>query len=288
MDRRALDIQPEGRELRLQSVADYARQLGPCTRLPSERLEDFLGWSEHSIRREAEAVSRVLKRFAEAVVQSMDAPQRLDDFLTQLDLKTISRDHDWRAIFAAIRDYHDAHSAEFKRTTLIKYLQYLSFRKRMLEYIHTRKANLAETAELASSELTQALVRDDGTPPVTPGDGGFQRMPMGESVPVQLGSEEVLELVLGRNLFELVGGAHPYLVDENGVTCFVRKGRNVVGRHPESDICVDGNFCNVSRAHLILDWDGGRRFVLMDLSSRGSWVRQNRYPARPGTECGAA
>jgi hypothetical protein len=258
--------------LGLQSVADYGHQLSCRTQLPSERLSEFLGWSENEIREEARAVTRVLKRFAEAVVRSMDSPEGLDDFLGALDLKIISRDHDWRGIFAAIRDYHDNESAEFKRTTLIKYLQYLSFRKRLLDYICSRRTGLATTGEMSAP--LGAGGRDAAAQGDLVGDlPGFERMPMGESVPVHLGNEEVLELVLGRNLFELVGGPHPYVVDENGVTCFVREGRNVIGRHPESDLSVDANFGNVSRAHMILDWDGGRGFTLMDLSSRGSWMR---------------
>jgi len=101
---------------------------------------------------------------------------------------------------------------------------------------------------------------------------------------VELGNEQVLELVLGCNLFELVGGAHPYLVDENGVTCFLREGRNVVGRHPESDVTVDANFSKVSRAHLVLDWDGQLGYTLMDLSSRGSWIREELPRGVPASQ----
>ena len=47
----------------------------------------------------------------------------------------------------------------------------------------------------------------------------------------------------------------------------------IVGRHPESDLAVDANFSHVSRAHLLLEWDGAHGFSLMDLSSRGTWLR---------------
>jgi len=72
--------------------------------------------------------------------------------------------------------------------------------------------------------------------------------------------------------FELVGGDRPYLVDVNGVTWFVR---NMMGRHPESDLAVDANFGDVSRAHLVLEWDGAQQFRFMDLSSRGTWLPES-------------
>jgi pSer/pThr/pTyr-binding forkhead associated (FHA) protein len=48
----------------------------------------------------------------------------------------------------------------------------------------------------------------------------------------------------------------------------------MVGRHPESDLTVDANFSAVSRAHLVLEWDGEQQFRMMDLSTRGTWLRE--------------
>ena len=162
---------------------------------------------------------------------------------------------------------------------LIKYLQYLSFRKRLLEFIHSRKAGLEETDELAI-DLTHlpkiAQAAEDGSVVrlgvVAASPGGFKRIPLGETVEIVLGSDDIFCFLLGRHRFELIGGSRPYVLDANGVTCFVRSGRNMVGRHPESDVTVDANFSDVSRAHLVLEWDGAERFRVMDLSSRGTWL----------------
>jgi hypothetical protein len=267
-----------------ESVGAYARRLSSCTQVPSERLDELLGWSEQQIREEAQAVTRLLKRFAEAVMRSLDEPPRLHRFVLDLDLKLISRDHDWRAIFAALRDDNATDAEARKRTALVKYLQYLSFRKRLLDYVGTRKASLAETSEMS---WARPATTSGARPVLADGHGGaaLARLPIGERVAVELGAEQVLELVLGRNVFELVGGESPYLVDENRVTCFLRPGQNVIGRHSECDLPVDGNFKNVSRAHLVLDWDGGEGFCLVDLSTRGTWMREDllRAGLRPAT-----
>ena len=80
---------------------------------------------------------------------------------------------------------------------------------------------------------------------------------------------------LARHPFELIAAHEPYLMDSNGVTYFIRKGRNVVGRHPESDVKIDANFSTVSRAHMVLEWDGLRRFQIMDLSTRGTLLPES-------------
>jgi len=160
---------------------------------------------------------------------------------------------------------------------MIKYLQYLSFRKQLLEYIYSRRAGLEETDEL-SAELTHipayegsfgedqvqlSAVREYGS-------GPLDRVPLGENVECLLQADEVLPIGLARHSFELDAPTQPYLRDSNGVTYFIQKGRNVVGRHPESDIRIDPNFSSVSRAHMVLEWDGSRRFQIIDLSTRGT------------------
>lgn len=260
------------------SLQEFEQRLSARTRVPSERLPDFLGWDEEKVRREARLVTRILERFAEAVVQSMEAPDSMRGFLAELDLKIISRDHDWRAIFSSVSRRHDPGAEQYQRAVLIKYLQYLSFRKRLLDFIHARKAGLEETDEL-SSELTRIPASDGDGSLVRLGVAGvsledFERMPLGETVELALGEGAALEFLLARHRFELVGGERPYVVDRNGVTCFVKPGRNMVGRHPESDLTVDANFSDVSRAHLVLEWDGGQQFRFMDLSSRGTWLRR--------------
>jgi len=261
------------------TVQCFEERLTARTKVPSERLSDFLDWNDEKVRQEAKVVTRILKRFADAVVQSMEDPDSMGDFLAELDLKSISRDHDWRALFSEVRTHTGGDARQYQRAVLIKYLQYLSFRKRLLDFIHVRKAGLEETDELSSDLTRIPAAQDEGDSSVVrlgiagmPVDG-FARMPLGEAVEVTLEEEDVLEFLLARQRFELVGGAHPYVADRNGVTCFVKPGRNMVGRHPESDLTVDANFADVSRAHLVLEWDGVAQFRLMDLSSRGTWLR---------------
>ena len=270
------------------SLTEFESRLAFRTKVPAERLHEFLNWPAYKLRRESEHVSRILKRIAEAVVSSMENPSSTNEFLRSLDLKTISRDHDWRAIFSTIRAQESGYEG-YKRTVLIRYLQYLSFRKRLLEYIYTRKQGFEETDDYA--DLTEYPTPPPAAEPDTgleqagaggedAGDGlrrftgDFRRVPMGEALEVRIDKGEKIDCMLAGHLFRLIGGHPPSLIDQNGVTYFLKDGRNMVGRHPESDVPVDQNFSDVSRAHLILEWEGRDKVTLIDLSSRGTFVRR--------------
>lgn len=262
-------------------IRHFESRLAARTRVPAEKLSEYMGWKPEKVQSEARYVTGILKRFAAVVVKSVDDPQSVNSFLAELDLKIISRDHDWRAIFSTLRGQNPAKSSHYGRAAMIKYLQYLSFRKQLLEYIYTRRAGLEETDELAA-DLTHI--------PAYEGSFGedrvqvnalrsinsvhLERIPLGETVECLLERDEMLSIALARHPFELVAAHQPYLMDSNGVTYFLQKGRNVVGRHPESDIKIDANFSTVSRAHMVLEWDGSKRFQIMDLSTRGTLLPQ--------------
>ena len=168
----------------------------------------------------------------------------------------------------------------------IRYLQYLSFRKRLLEYIRTRKRGFDDEAsngdELtgfprppvmanpgSESEGADGPVRANGSRRF---GGDFQRVPLGESLEIPLGMGEKLDIMLAGHLFRIIGGHPPSLIDQNGVTYFLKDGRNMVGRHPESDLPIDQSFSDVSRAHLIVEWEGHDHICVIDLSSRGCYI----------------
>lgn len=255
------------------ALEQFESKLASRTKVPSERLPEFFAWEPDKIRREAEIVSRILKRFAEAVVDAIEQPNKADDFLRSLDLKAISRDHDWRTIFSTIRS-QETDCGEYQRAVLIKYLQYLSFRKRLLDFIMMRKQGFEETDGYETQTLYPPAA--DATQPemevLNPDE--FVRLNMGENVELDYEEGETFELKLANHLFRLVGARPPCLVDQNGVMYFLRPGRNMIGRHPESDVPIDPNFGHVSRAHFIIEWDRNSKLSLIDLSSRGTFLRR--------------
>lgn len=263
-------------ESRRSGLSEFELRLNQYTKVPLDRLEEFLDWSDERVKQETQIVNRVLRRFAEAVVNSMESPSSAGEFLQALDLKLVSRDHDWRAVFSTIKA-QESEFDDYKRALLVKYLQYLSFRKRLLEFIYSRRRSLEQTEELpgiylgsgaSDIDLGRAADRLEEAPE------GYLRLPLGESREVRLPINRETNLMLANHAFRLMGGEPPAMVDQNGVTYFLRPGRNMVGRHPESDVRVDQNFSDVSRAHCLLEWRGGDLLILTDLSSRGTFVKR--------------
>jgi len=83
----------------------FESRLANRTRVPAENLKRYMAWRPEKVKAEARQVTGILKRFASVVVKSIDEPQSVSQFLVELDLKSISRDHDWRAIFSTLRSY---------------------------------------------------------------------------------------------------------------------------------------------------------------------------------------
>ncbi len=264
----------------------FESRLALRTTVPAERLHEFLSWPIDKLRRESKHDSRMLKRIAEAVVNSMENFASTNVFLRDLDLKSISRDHDWRTIFSTMRAHETGHDG-YKRTVFIRYLQYLSFRKRLLGYICSRKQGFNKL-DACADELTQY----PSPPPMPAGDAGpvngnglcrlngeFRRMPMGEALEIPVGKGEKLDIMLAGHLFRIIGGHPPNLIDQDGVTYFLKDGRNMVGRHPESDVCIAQNLSDISRVHAIVEWQGSDRITVIDLSARGTYIRQKMLEA---------
>ena len=86
--------------------------------------------------------------------------------------------------------------------------------------------------------------------------------------------------MLAGHMFRVIGATPPILVDQHGVTYFLKEGKNMVGRHPQSDVVANPDFRDISRAHLIIEWRGNHAVRVTDLSSRGTFVAlQHLMPA---------
>ncbi len=264
-------------------------ELSACTKVPPERIGEFLDWSSAKLHRQTRQVSRILVRFANAVLDSMESARAADEFVRSLDLAAISRDHDWRLIFCAIRDARETDS-DFRHQALVKYLQYLSFRKRLLEFIYVRRFGLEETATYSGMQGNETMLPNppEGEAGTGEGDRAFRRLPLGESVEVALDARRTHKLVLAGYALYLQGVTPPTLADKQGTKFPLRPGRNLIGRHPESDIALDPCHSAISRAHLVLFWDGAEQVSVTDLSSTGTWLRvdetRHRIPPDEGDE----
>ena len=259
------------------ALVTFESRLSRRTKVPPDKVRALRQLSEERLRQALDDVSKNLKRFAEAVVDNMDNPSHANSFLRELNLRAISRDHDWRAIFSAIREQESGYEG-YKRAVVIKYLQYLSHRKGLIEYIHASRYGLEDTD--ANSNIRLLSLSSRSKSPQTHHEGAgtqlkFVRLPLGELVECCMRRGNEITILMAAHAYRLTSDRPPLLTDQNGVSYLMKQGRNLVGRHPEGEVVVDQNFTDVSRFHLIIEWDGTERIRLTDFSSGGSYVNHS-------------
>lgn len=224
---------------------DFERAL-PARLSNAEDLQRFLSASPAWVHVEYERVSRTLLRFAEAVVEAMENPRCAHDFLQRLDLRSISRDHNWRRIFAELVDSDPSFDGH-KRTLVMRYLQFLSERKRLLAYVEAQHAGLEATRDhvLAS-------------PPAECPDA--RTLGVGDTALLELepGVEQALWIASMRFGLHCHNDGQLTFSGPEGFSRVLRLGRNVVGRHPECDVVLEPAWRTASRVHALLDWERHR------------------------------
>lgn len=245
---------------------------------PADSVVELMSVDAKEVRHAASSVTQTLKRFARAIVDSMDNPASINDFLRELDLKLIAKDHDWREIFAAISD-KDTSYEPHKRVLVIKYLQYLSTRKRLLAHVLSRRSSLEDTGNHSRfSPGSHTSVDQDMGGMLETADLGvlipknYERLQMGESVQLDLPEGSSFEIMLAKHVYRLSGSDTPQLTAPDGTAYALNEGRSMVGRHPECDIVSDRNYRDVSRVHIIIEWTGEPWIKVTDLSTLGTFV----------------
>jgi hypothetical protein len=117
-----------------------------------------------------------------------------------------------------------------------------------------------------------------------PNGRDFVRLPLGEPIEIPLPGGRELKLMLAGHMFRVMGATPPILVDQHGVTYFLKEGKNMLGRHPQSDIVANPDFRDISRAHLLIEWQGNHAISVTDLSSRGTFIALHDFVSTPKTE----
>lgn len=179
---------------------------------------------------------------------------------------------------------------------LSKYLEYLSFRKELLQFIRTRRSS-PDPISKAAADVGFALTPD---PQVVAGalketdafgmtravcmpmaSDEYTKLPEKATVEFALGEGEAVELLLASHRFELRGGADACLIDEWGVAYHLPEGRTSVGRHIDNDIMLDPRYQEVSRFHMLIDREEPDVIRLTDLSSFGTFMRAGQLVPKP-------
>ena len=267
-----LRLELEDRVLHFDSLGDFEFALSSRTEVPAAKVAELMRYDSDALAREARSIRAFERRLIEVIARGSEETERLDPLLRALDPKLFSQDHRWREVMRALAS-KDRRYDDFKRVALAKYAQYLGARQDLLRSLDAaRRAGggpvPGEEGDPRSTLLFAAPAEEDGP------RAGFQRLPRGESLELELPPDGAVELVLSRHLFRLLAGDPPRLVDDQGRPQPLDPGRNTVGRSPDGNVVVDASYQDVSRLHLVIQVaQDGRRFAVTDLSAHGTFLK---------------
>jgi hypothetical protein len=289
--KKPLELQVGGRTLRFDSKVDFEFALASRTDVPAGKIAELVRFDAQQLLDEANNVRQVERHFVEMLSRSIQHPGSIGYLLREMDAKLFSHDHDWRAIMTALAQ-QDRRVDEYKQLAVVKYVQYLASRQDVLKGIYAQKSSTGgqprEPALDIDPPYRQTVIFDVEDFPQEPTDADDEtqalgavsgpalaqlwRLPRGESVTLESPRGEQLTLVLSRHPFRLRLRDHPALVDDNDNEQPLALGRNVIGRHPDSDVTVDAAYRDVSRTHVIVELDADAGLRLTDLSAHGTFL----------------
>lgn len=283
LSRKTLELRVDDRVLHFDSKADFEFALASRTEVPAGKIEELVRFEPRQLLDEASSVREVERHFVEVLSRSIQEPGSIGYLLREMDMKMFSQDHEWRGIMQALAR-QDSRFDDFKQLALVKYMQYLASRQDVLKGIYTHKSvpgSVEHDTEYGpETQFRETLIFDMDEPHAGPEHHEAQgeeparlvRLPRGESLRVKPPAGETMELVLSRHPFHVRTGAEPVLVNDDGSELALKPGRNVVGRHPDSDVMVSAAYRDVSRTHLILELEADGAVRLTDLSTHGTFV----------------
>jgi len=275
--RRPLELKVEGKDLRFDTIVDFDFALASRTEVPTAKITELVHLSPEELTHEATSVRRVEHEFLDILSRSLKQPGSISTLLRSLDIKLFSQDHDWRGTMSALIRQPKRFD-DHKQLALVKYTQYLASRQDVLKEVYghkQRELGIPENTDTGVGELPFRdtlifQIPDQPLEELTP--TRLTRLGRGENIRLPLAEQQCIPLVLSRHNFQLCCRQGLVLIDEHGSECPLHPGRNIVGRHPESDATVDSAYRDVSRTHLMIHLHQDTTVTLTDLSSHGTFI----------------
>ena len=275
--RRPLELNVEDKSLHFDTIVDFDFALASRTEVPTAKITELVHLSTEELTREATSVRRVEHEFLDILSRSLKQPGSISRLLRGLDLKLFSQDHSWRDLMGALISQPKRFD-DHKQLALVKYTQYLASRQNVLKevYAHKQREGGAEgniEADAPEQSFRETLIFQIPQQPLEElNPSRLTRLGRGENIRLPLTEQQTIQVVLSRHPFTLANHQGVVFIDEHGHEFKLREGRNVIGRHPESDVTIDSAYRDISRTHLMILLHTDASVTLTDLSSHGTFI----------------
>lgn len=276
-----------GQPILFNSVEEFEFALNGRTSIPAKKISDIVHLSVEQLNDESITIKNVESYFVSMVADYMQNPQSIDEALNETEHLVFSQDHNWRDIFAALNNC-ELELLEYKHLAIIKYLQYLSARQDLINYLYSEKTKLPpqtisdsmtiesnvfyETADLNSSTLD--MVRALHGQKL---NNNMERLPKGEKISINVNNQHHIDVVLSKYKCKLVKRGKVLFVDQDNNEYVLKLGKNIIGRDPICSIILDRQLRDISRVHMVIILKENDIIEITDLSSHGTFLHNEHY-----------
>jgi len=271
--RRSFKIKISGSNLTFASPNEFVQFLSIRLTVPSESMERFVHLDERALQREARKMLHAYQNVIDIMATSKQSGETLSNLWRRLDISKVPDDHDWPTILFALGNTEHI-IEDYRHEALSNYMRFLDVRRQAVDSFrdHSNKSSGGDSAMTSMPRYTSAP--EASASPDAALDM-YSRLPHCHTVEVDLDEKTDITVFLGSNRYRLTKHGEILTLKESGAvqTYMLKPGRNTVGRSSQCDVHLNSRQSDISRQHLIVEINTGRRVSLMDVSSRGTYVR---------------
>lgn len=241
--------------------------------LPVEKLE-----------KEAAKTARLYKLVLSQLLQVAEERMSLDMLWRDLDIDILPDEQQWPAILFAVSS-HEQLDDDGRREAVERYVEYLRQRRGLIEKLiglqtgenldHQDTAEIEADIDAGIFGDKEELLGEDVTAAAMTRSKDYRRLPANKSMSFILEDGGEIPLYLARWKVVIHRTGDGLVLEEDGSRAPFSHGRNTIGRSSTNTIALTGSPLDVSREHLIVDWNGDNKVTLEDVSSKGTWLPQS-------------
>jgi len=273
--RRSLKIRIGNINESFTSPDEFVQFLSARLTVPSESMERFVHLDERALQREARKMLHAYQNVIDIMATAKQSGEILSNLWRRLDISKVPDDHDWPSILFALGNAE--HIVEdYQREALSNYMRFLDARRQAVDSFRDYSNNSGSGESSMTSMPRNSAVPEASASPDAALDM-YSRLPHCHTVEVDLDEKTDITVFLGSNRYRLTKHGEILTLKESGAVqaYMLKPGRNTVGRSSQCDVHLDSRQSDISRQHLVVEINTGRRVSLMDVSSRGTYVRPN-------------
>jgi FHA domain len=272
--RRSLKIRIGGINETFSSPDEFVQYLSARLTVPAETMERFVHLDERALQRESRKMLHAYQNVMDIMANSKQSGESLNNLWRRLDISKVPDDHDWPSILFALGNAEHIVD-DYQREALSNYMRFLDVRRQTVDSFRDH-SDSSGSNESSMTAMPRSSAINGASSPDAALDM-YSRLPHCHSVEVDLDEKTDITVFLGSNRYRLTKHGEILTLKESGAaqTYMLKPGRNTVGRSSQCDVHLNSRQSDISRQHLVVEINTDRRVKLMDISSRGTYVRPN-------------